>query len=210
MKYGNVLIKDKQCREVLLILMKRCLETGTVPQQWEIGEVVSLFKKKDPKDPDNYRPITLLDTIYNIYTRMLAGRLTEALEKHLRDTQYGFRKEKSTVQAIHIIRRTLEGLFYKTDIALNLLLCDWSKAFDRVDTLALEEALKAYGINGKFLKAIKSTFERTFKVCGTQGNPDSEWQNQEMGIRQGCPLSPLLFIIMHSWLVIGVEKEIEK
>ena len=77
--------------------------------------LISIFKKKDPKLPENYRPIALLDTVYKIYTRLIAARLAEAIGEHLRITQFGFRKDKSTVQAIHIIRRTIEGLFYKFD-----------------------------------------------------------------------------------------------
>ena len=106
----------------------------------------------------------LLDTMYKIYTRLLANRLSDAVDKHLRPTQYGFRKGRSTSHAIHVVRRTMEALFHKTHKDLNLLLLDWSKAFDSVDTLALTDALKAFGITGGFLKAIQSTFKSEFSV----------------------------------------------
>ena len=62
----------------------------------------------------------------------------------------------------------MDALFHKTHIDLNLLLCDWNKAFDRTDPLALSDALKAYGIGGTFLEAIKSTFRSEFRVLGTK------------------------------------------
>ena len=99
----------------------------------------------------------------------------------------------------------MEALFHKTHKDLNLLLLDWSKAFDSVDTLALTDALKAFGITGGFLKALQSTFKSEFSVMGQSGFDNSDHFTQEMGIRQGCPLSPLLFIIMLSWLMEGVD-----
>ena len=79
-----------------------------------------------------------------------------------------------------------------------------SKAFDRVDTLALTDALLAFGIGGTFLEAIKSTFNKSeFRVLGQRDDPASPLYTQEVGIRQGCPLSPLLFIIMLTWLMAG-------
>ena len=132
----------------------------------------------------------LLDTMYKIYTRLLANRLSAAIDKHLRPTQYGFRKGRSTSHAIHVVRRTMEALFHKTHIDLNLILLDWSKAFDSVDTLALTDALKAYGITGGFLMALQTTFKSEFSVSGQSGFDNSDHFTQEMGIRQGCPCPP--------------------
>ena len=146
--------------------------------------------------------------MYKLYTRLLANRLSDAVEPHLRNTQFGFRKYRSTTHAIHVVRRTIEGFFHKSESAydLNLLLLDWSKAFDRVDTEALTDALIAFGIRGTFLEAIKSTYNKSeFRVLGQRGDPASALFTQEVGIRQGCPLSPLLFIIMLTWLMAGVD-----
>jgi hypothetical protein len=106
-----------------------------------------------------------------------------------------------------VVRRTIEAFFHKSapEHDLNLLLLDWSKAFDRIDTLALTDALLAFGIGGKFLDAIKCTFKSEFRVLGQRDDPASSSYPQEVGIRQGCPLSPLLFIIMLTWLMAGVD-----
>jgi len=203
----KLLINNKELRTELLVFLNRCLESAQVPERWEIGEVVSIFKKKDPKLHENYRPITLLDTIYKIYTRLLANRLSRAVDPLLRKSQFGFRKRRSTSHATHVLRRTIEGLFHKTDKDLNLLFLDWSKAFDRVNTAALSDALMAFGIGGAFLNAIQSTFTSKFRVLGQRGFPDSELKVQEVGIRQGCPLSPFLFVVMLSWLMAGVDNQ---
>ena len=153
----------------MLDFLNRCLESAQIPERWEIGEIISIFKKKDPRLPENYRPISLLDTMYKIYTRLLANRLSRALDPLLRKSQFGFRKHRSTAHAIHVLRRTMEGLLHKTDRDLNLLFLDWSKAFDRVNTAALSDALMAFGVGGAFLNIIQSTFSNKFRVLGQGG-----------------------------------------
>ena len=145
--------------------------------------------------------------MYKIYTRMLAERLSKHVDPLLRKSQYGFRKNRSTAHAIHVVRRTIDALFHKAHIDLNLLLLDWSKAFDKVDTSALTDALIAFGIGGTFLKAIQTIFKSQFRVLGQGGFPSSSLRPQDTGIRQGCPLSPLLFVIMLSWLMEGVDRQ---
>ena len=76
----KLLLKDKELRQELLIFFNRCLGLAQVPERWEIGDIVTIFKKKDPKRPENYRPITLLDTMYKIHTRLIANRLSSAVE----------------------------------------------------------------------------------------------------------------------------------
>jgi len=105
------------------------------------------------------------------------------------------------------LRRIVDGFFYKTDYDLNLLFLDCSKAFDRVVPEALTDALIAFGVGGNFLGATQSTFRSKFSVLGQGDFPPSELKDQEVGIRQGCPLSPLLFIIMLTWLMEGVDRQ---
>ena len=68
--------------------LNACLRQGRVPGLWEIGEVVAIYKKIDPRDPDNYRPITLLDTMYMIYTWLIANRFSNAVGHYLHRTQF--------------------------------------------------------------------------------------------------------------------------
>ena len=85
-----------------------------------------------------------------------------------------------------------------SEIWVTLTENDVDAHWDRVDTKALEDALMAYGIGGTFLEAIKSTFHSEFRVLGVWGFDSSDLFPQETGIRQGCPMSPLLFVIMLS------------
>ena len=71
------------------------------------AKVIMIFKKGDSKDLTNYRPISLLNSIYKLYASMIKRRLTSKLEPYLSKTQYGFRKRRSTAEAIAIIRRII-------------------------------------------------------------------------------------------------------
>ena len=76
-----------------------------MPKQWDKAVVVAIFKKGDRLDPSNYRPIALLDTCYKLYARVLQRRIADAVDDSIRKTQYGFRKGRSTVNALFILRK---------------------------------------------------------------------------------------------------------
>ena len=72
------------------------------------AQVVLIFKKGNKADLGNYRPISLLDTTYNIFTTILKQRLAEVLDPYLQPTQYGFRRKKSIANAVYYVRREME------------------------------------------------------------------------------------------------------
>ena len=62
------LLRDSpELRWDLLNFLNKCLQEGRLPSSWSKGEVVGLYKKSDPTLPINYRPITLLDTLYKVF-----------------------------------------------------------------------------------------------------------------------------------------------
>ena len=79
-----------------------------VPIETTQAQVVFIFKKGNKADLGNYRPISLLNTTYNIYTTILQQRLATALDPHLQPTQYGFRSKKSNANAVQHVRRVKE------------------------------------------------------------------------------------------------------
>ena len=122
--------------------MNACLSQGRVPELWEAGEIIALYKKHNPSKPENYRPISLLNTAYKLYAALLCTRLQIGLRDRTRPNQYGFQADKSTADAIHIIRRIQDLFKYHHDDPLYLCFLDWEKAFDRVSPEALVIALR--------------------------------------------------------------------
>ena len=70
--------------------------------------------------------------IHKICVAIVQKRLSKTLDKYVQSTQYGFKKDKSTADAIQIIRRVAEH-GQQTRNKLHMVLLDWEKAFDRVD-----------------------------------------------------------------------------
>jgi len=95
---------DKGRATVLALLSKGGAE-GQVPASWRRALVVGIHRKRKATEPANYRPISLLSTAYKLLGRIVATRMQEGLEESLRQTQYGFRRGRSTAVPLFIVRR---------------------------------------------------------------------------------------------------------
>ena len=118
--------------------------------------------------------------------------------------QFGFRRNRSTADAIHCVRRIVDK-GESTGTPTILVLLDWEKAFDKVSQVGLMEALERMNVDDKMRRVIRALYRRpTFKV-EVDGAP-SGWYEQKAGIRQGCPLSPYLFIVLMTVLFADVHR----
>ena len=133
---------------VILKVMNYCWESESMPEEFELAEVVTLYKKGNVEDPSNYRPISLLQALYKLYAALIKNRLADKLEEKIWKTQYGFRKAKSTEQPLYITRR-LQDYAEESNESLVLLFLDWEKAFDKVDQVELIEAINGLNIPEK-------------------------------------------------------------
>ena len=86
-------------------LFNKLCQIGNFPEKWSEGFIVPMFKKADINEVSNYRGITLLSTLGQLFTRILNTRLNEWAEEHnvLQRTQAGLRKHTSTVDNIFVI-----------------------------------------------------------------------------------------------------------
>ena len=85
-------------------MYNRCLQEGYFPAKWKLQSLVILSKRKKPPDqPSAYRPLCMLDSVGKILERIVYTRIEAIAEKHLSDRQYGFRKGRSTVDAINLV-----------------------------------------------------------------------------------------------------------
>ena len=184
--------------EPLLSLMNECLQCETLPKEWLMARVAMIFKKGDPALMENYRPICLTAVAYRIFASMVKQRLLDAgLDERLWESQFGFRKKRSTEDAIYIARRHIELAKATRSGRLSVLALDWRKAFDSINVDCTLEALRRYGITPKYLKLIEGIMRgRHFYV--EDANNKSDFRQQKSGISQGCTLSPLLFITVMS------------
>lgn len=194
----NEFIKNSPQELITLItkFFNIILESGFVPQDWCIGIIVPIFKKKGSiNDPDNYRGITLLSCLGKLFTLLLNSRLTHFLEMNnlLGEEQVGFRTGYSTLDHIFSLHCII-NLYLGKRKRLYCAFVDYKKAFDSVDRKSLWFKLIQTGINGKVLTVIQNLYNGA-KSCVKYKNELSEYFNCNVGVRQGENLSPLLFSI---------------
>ena len=88
---------------LLIKLFNVILDKGIVPETWTVGNIKPIFKNKgNPKDPENYRPITLLSNFGKLFTSIINNRLNNFAE--ICEAQSGFRKNFTTADNIFIFK----------------------------------------------------------------------------------------------------------
>ena len=122
-----------------------------------------------------------------------------AVDERISPVQFGFRAGKSTSTPLFVLRRLLE-LHERHQESFYALFLDWSQAFDSVSHAALRNALSRIGVPDQYIYPVLSIYhdcQFQVKDSGHTSRPKLFPQ----GIRQGCPLSPYLFIITLSVLL---------
>ena len=183
--------------------IKQSLSRGKLPASQREAIVTCLYKKGEPTDIRNWRPISLLNIDYKIMTKALANRLTKTLPHII-----------SNEQTAGIPGRTIfENLSYNRDILKYskenevkgcVVSVDQVKAFDRVDWNYMLETLKKFGFGDKFISYIKTLYTDITIQVKTNGNL-SQKVYPSRGVRQGCPISMLLYIIQAEIFALKVK-----
>ena len=140
-----------------------------------------------------------------ILVPFLRRLLQAGADQKIWSTQFGSRPCRSTEDALHIARCSIEQTWAHRNAKLHMLAIDWRKAFDSINPAALLDALRRFGLPAHVLQVIGSIYTgRNFYV--KDSGVTSERRCQNSGICQGCPLSPFLFIIVMSLLMGDARK----
>ena len=206
--FWKVLAQYVGAKGPLLDICNECWEQKAIPKSWAHAKVTCLFKKGCVELPSNYRPISLLASGYKVLATMLHTRLvTGGAEGLLRDSQFGFRKQRRTTDPIFVAQRLIDNTWVGRDSKLSMIFMDWAKAFDKVNPKALLTALSRFGVPDEMVDMIAGIYaQRTFSI--QEAGAVSEDMVQGSGIAQGCPLSPYLFIIMLTVLFFDIDREV--
>nr|KAG5686382.1 hypothetical protein BaRGS_018690 [Batillaria attramentaria] len=180
-------------------LFSKIWEKEEVPAQWKEGIVIKLPKKGDLRDCSNYRGIMLLSVPGKVLNRILLERMREAVDPMLRDQQAGFRRNRSCADQIASLRIIVEqSLEWNSPLYINFI--DYEKAFDSVDREALWKLLRHYGVSGKIISLIQCTYQDMSCRIAHAGQLSESFE-VKTGVRQGCLLSPFLFLLVIDWIM---------
>ena len=183
----------------------------SAPARFTEGVISLLFKKGDRNDLANYRPLTVLNNDYRLYTKILSGRLLDALKGSIGLQQSAFLPGRSINDNVKLVQCAFDEYERQGKVkGLTAIFIDQEKAYDRVSHVYLWKMMKAIGIPKEFIKMTRSLYG-TAQIKATINGFQSEPITIACGVRQGDALSCPLYVIAIEGLALLLEnnKEIE-
>ena len=205
LKFGKASGYDNNCNEMIMALIKTypkillklfndIMQSSEVIPEWALGMIVPIYKDGPKLDTANYRGITLISCLGKLFLSILNNRLSAfAVENNLLSpAQLGFVPKNRCSDAHIIIHNLIKQKCHQRNLKVYSCFVDFKKAFDSVPRDLLLSKLLKLGVNGKFFNILRHIYT-TDKACIKMGQSRSDFFDLDIGVRQGCVLSPLLF-----------------
>ena len=194
-----------EIKEIVTESLNECFIKGECSFSQKRGLIKLLHKKGDRNKLNNYRPISLLNYDYKICTLALAIRLQSVIGNIIGEEQTGYIKGRYIGQNVRLIEDVIDYCTNNNKEGA-ILFVDFEKAFDSLEMNFLFACLQKMGFGTQFVTWVKSLYNNISSCILING-----WKSKSFslsrGIRQGCPLSALLFILASDFMSTNIRND---
>lgn len=179
-------------------------DSGSLLKGFNSSFITLIPKTSSSTRVQDYRPISLINSISKLLTKVLANRMMVLAHKLFDDHQYGFIRGRQAAESILLVHEVHHTI--KSDHNKGLILkLDFEKAFDTVRWDFLFQSMDKLGFGARWIMWIKNLLHSSRLLVLLNGSPTAEFLKKN-GVRQGDPLSPLLFNIAGGVLSSMIKK----
>ncbi|GFQ76245.1 retrovirus-related Pol polyprotein from type-1 retrotransposable element R2 [Trichonephila clavata] len=196
---GPDLISYKHWREVdpncvvLTKLFNVCLKLADVPKRWKLSNTILIQKKNEPASITDWRPISLSDTAYKLFSKCLARKLSDWCETFevMSPAQKGFSPFDGVIEHNFLLSEHLEAA-RRDKCERFVAWLDIANAFGSIPHGVILSALRNCGVDQDFARLVQNIYTEAATQVLTNDGPTLPIHLRS-GVKQGCPLSGILF-----------------
>eukprot|EP00253_Pinus_taeda_P025007 PITA_25007 len=182
--------------------------TGCIHPHTSSTLIALIPKKRDADSFSDYRPISLCNISFKIISKIIAERIKGSLATHLSKDQHAFLKGRNILDAVASTQECIYSMFSRCIDGV-VLKIDLQKAYDCIGWGFIRCLLAKIGLRAEMISWIMACIEGVNYAININGIP-SPYFSAERGLRQGCPLAPIIFVLAMNTLSLHINKAVNE